>query len=183
MQYLGELGHDVHTVRNDAITIGQITALAPQCIVLSPGPCTPDEAGVCLDVVRHFAGVLPILGVCLGLQCIGQAFGGRIVHAPHVMHGKTSMIARDGLGVFAQLPTPFRCTRYHSLVIEPQSLPECLTVTATVAGDCSDTAQIMGARHTSLPIEGVQFHRESVMTEHGHRLLDNFVRGVAGIAV
>jgi anthranilate synthase component II len=183
VQYLGELGHEVRTVRNDQITIEEIGTIAPQCIVLSPGPCTPNEAGVCLDVVQHFADRIPLLGVCLGLQCIGQAFGGRIIHAREVMHGKTSMVAHDGQGVFADLPTPYRCTRYHSLVIDAESLPDCLQVTATVAGDSSGAAQIMGIRHNSLPIEGVQFHPESVLSEHGHRLLDNFVRRVAQVTV
>ena len=183
VQYLKELGHEVRTVRNDQVTIEEIANLAPQCIVLSPGPCTPDEAGMCLDVVKQFAGRIPLLGVCLGLQCIGQAFGGRIVHAREVMHGKTSMVAHDGQGVFTDLPSPYRCTRYHSLVIDAGSLPCCLQVTATVAGDSSDTPEIMGVRHNSMPIEGVQFHPESILTEHGHQLLDNFVRHVAEVSV
>ena len=183
VQYLKELGHEVRTVRNDQVTIEEIANLAPQCIVLSPGPCTPDEAGMCLDVVKQFAGRIPLLGVCLGLQCVGQAFGGRIVHAREVMHGKTSMVAHDGQGVFTDLPSPYRCTRYHSLVIDAGSLPCCLQVTATVAGDSSDAPEIMGVRHNSMPIEGVQFHPESILTEHGHQLLDNFVRHVAEVSV
>ena len=171
VQYLGELGQDVHTVRNDAITLDQIERLAPERIVISPGPCTPNEAGISVPLLRHFAGRLPILGVCLGHQAIGAAFGGRIVRARELMHGKTSLIEHTGKGVFQGLPSPFTVIRYHSLAIERASLPDCLEVTATTAD-----GEIMGVRHRELPIEGVQFHPESILTEHGHALLRNFLR-------
>jgi anthranilate synthase component II len=170
VQYFGELGEDVRVVRNDAIDLEGIAALAPARIVLSPGPCTPNEAGVSLPLIRAFAGKLPILGVCLGHQAIGQAFGGRVVHAGRVMHGKTSDIRHASKGVFAGLPSPFRATRYHSLVIERASLPDCLEITAE-----SEDGEIMGVRHKTLPVEGVQFHPESILTEHGHALLKNFL--------
>ena len=171
VQYFGELGEEVRVVRNDAIDIEDIAALAPARIVISPGPCTPSEAGISVPLIREFAGKLPILGVCLGHQAIGQAFGGRIVHAGRVMHGKTSAIRHASQGVFAGLPSPFRATRYHSLVIERASLPECLEVTAE-----SEDGEIMGVRHRQFALEGVQFHPESILTEHGHALLKNFLQ-------
>jgi anthranilate synthase component 2 len=172
-QYFGELGEEVQVVRNDAIDIKGIAALAPARIVISPGPCTPNEAGVSVPLVRAFAGKLPILGVCLGHQAIGQAFGGRIVHASRVMHGKTSGIRHASKGVFAGLPSPFLATRYHSLAIERASLPDCLEVTAE-----SEDGEIMGVRHRQFALEGVQFHPESILTEHGHALLKNFLESV-----
>jgi len=171
VQYFGELGEEVRVVRNDAIDITGIAALAPSRIVISPGPCTPKEAGISVPLVREFAGKLPILGVCLGHQVIGQAFGGRIAHAGRVMHGKTSDIRHAGKGVFAGLPSPFRATRYHSLVIERASLPDCLEITAE-----SEDGEIMGVRHRQFALEGVQFHPESILTEHGHVLLKNFLK-------
>ncbi|HPU54385.1 MAG TPA: aminodeoxychorismate/anthranilate synthase component II [Burkholderiaceae bacterium] len=171
VQYLGELGQDVRTVRNDAITLDEIERLAPERIVISPGPCTPNEAGISVPLLRHFAGRLPILGVCLGHQAIGAAFGGKIVRSRELMHGKTSLIEHTGKGVFEGLPSPYTVIRYHSLAIERASLPECLEVTATTAD-----GEIMGVRHRELPIEGVQFHPESILTEHGHALLRNFLR-------
>ena len=171
VQYFGELGEEVRVVRNDAIDVEGIAALAPARIVVSPGPCTPDEAGVSLAAIREFAGKLPILGVCLGHQAIGQAFGGRIVHAGLVMHGKTSRISHAGRGVFAGLPSPFLATRYHSLAIERASLPDCLEITAE-----SEDGEIMGVRHKEFELEGVQFHPESILSEHGHALLKNFLR-------
>ncbi len=176
VQYLGELGAEVKVVRNDRITVGEIESLAPGRIVLSPGPCTPNEAGVSLAVIEHFSGRLPILGVCLGHQSIGQAFGGRIVHAREIMHGKTSMIHHRGEGVFNGLDDPFEATRYHSLVIEKQSLPECLQLTAWTETEGREVDEIMGVRHREFPVEGVQFHPESILTEHGHDLLGNFLR-------
>jgi anthranilate synthase/aminodeoxychorismate synthase-like glutamine amidotransferase len=174
VQYLGELGADVHTVRNDAIDIAGIRALDPAGIVLSPGPCTPNEAGICLDVVHELAGVYPILGVCLGHQTIGQAFGGKVVRAREVMHGKVSDMHHSGKGVFAGLDNPFEATRYHSLIVERESLPEVLEETAwTELNGGRD--EIMGFRHRELPIEGVQFHPESILTRHGHDLLKNFL--------
>lgn len=177
VQYLGELGAEVRVFRNDAITLEEVERLAPERIVISPGPCTPNEAGVSVGLVRRFAGRVPILGVCLGHQCIGQAFGGRIVHAREIMHGKTSMIHHRGEGVLRGLPNPFEATRYHSLVIERASLPECLAVTAwTERGDGSED-EIMGVRHRELAVEGVQFHPESILTRVGHDLLRNFLEG------
>ena len=178
VQYLGELGAEVHVARNDAIDIATIERLAPERIVISPGPCTPNEAGVSLEVIRHFAGRLPLLGVCLGHQSIGQAFGGCIVHAAELMHGKTSPVHHHGTGVFRGLPSPYTATRYHSLVIEPESLPDCLEVTAWTGGEgTGHPYEIMGVRHRELDIEGVQFHPESILTEHGHALLKNFLEG------
>ena len=171
VQYFGELGEEVRVVRNDAIDIKGIAALGAARIVISPGPCTPKEAGVSVPLVREFAGTLPILGVCLGHQAIGEAFGARIVHAGRVMHGKTSDIRHSSKGVFAGLPSPFRATRYHSLAIERSSLPDCLEITA----ECED-GEIMGVRHRQFALEGVQFHPESILTEHGHALLKNFLR-------
>ncbi|HWH41965.1 MAG TPA: aminodeoxychorismate/anthranilate synthase component II [Usitatibacter sp.] len=170
VQYFGELGQEVKVVRNDEMSVEEIAALEPERIVLSPGPCTPNEAGVSLDVIRHLAGKLPILGVCLGHQAIGQAYGGHIVHAKTLMHGKVSSIHHSGKGVFAGLPSPYSATRYHSLAIERATCPAELEVTAW-----TEDGEIMGVRHRSLPIEGVQFHPESILTEHGHALLRNFL--------
>ncbi|HEX7560023.1 MAG TPA: aminodeoxychorismate/anthranilate synthase component II [Usitatibacter sp.] len=172
VQYLGELGEDVKVVRNDQLSVDEIEALAPERIVLSPGPCTPNEAGVSLELIPRFAGRIPILGVCLGHQAIGQAFGGRIVHAKTLMHGKVSRIHHAGAGVFRDLPTPYDATRYHSLAIERDSCPGALEVTAW-----TEDGEIMGVRHRTLPIEGVQFHPESILTQHGHALLSNFLKG------
>jgi anthranilate synthase component 2 len=170
VQYLGELGEEVVVYRNDEITLDEIEALKPAHVVISPGPCTPNEAGVSVPLIQRFAGQIPILGVCLGHQSIGQAFGGRIVHATQLMHGKTSLIHHKGAGVFKGLKEPLEATRYHSLVIERRSLPEMLEITAwTEDGD------IMGVRHRALPVEGVQFHPESILTEQGHELLRNFL--------
>jgi anthranilate synthase component 2 len=175
-QYLGELGEDVKVLRNDAIDVGGIRALAPARIVISPGPGTPDDAGITLAVIHALAGVIPILGVCLGHQAIGQAFGGKVVRAGRIMHGKTSPIRHRGGGVFAGLPDPFEATRYHSLVVERASLPECLEVTAWTENPDGSVEEIMGLRHRSLAVEGVQFHPESIETRHGHDLLRNFLR-------
>jgi anthranilate synthase component II len=171
VQYFGELGEDVKVVRNDEITVVQIATMNPQRIVVSPGPCTPNEAGVSVPVIRHFAGKIPLLGVCLGHQSIGQAFGGRIVHAKQLMHGKVSRISHQNAGVFRELPNPLTATRYHSLVIQRESLPDCLEVTAW-----TDDGEIMGVRHKELAVEGVQFHPESILTERGHDLLANFLK-------
>jgi len=176
VQYLGELGADVRVYRNDKITLPEMEALAPERIVISPGPCTPSEAGVSMPAIRHFAGRLPILGVCLGHQSIGQVFGGRIVHARQIMHGKTSLIYHDNVGVFAGLPNPFEATRYHSLVIEKASVPDCLEITAWTQTEDGEMDEIMGVRHREFPIEGVQFHPESILTEPGHALLANFLK-------
>ncbi|KAF7600349.1 MAG: anthranilate/aminodeoxychorismate synthase component II [Candidatus Dactylopiibacterium carminicum] len=170
VQYFGELGADVRVYRNDAITVSEIEALAPERIVISPGPCSPAEAGISVQTIRHFAGKLPILGVCLGHQSIGAAFGGKIVHARQLMHGKTSPILHADKGVFQGLPNPFIATRYHSLAIERESCPDSLEITAW-----TEDGEIMGVQHKTLPIEGVQFHPESICTEHGHRLLQNFL--------
>jgi len=175
VQYLGELGQEVAVYRNDALTVDDIEAMGPDHIVLSPGPCTPNEAGVSLAVVERFAGRISLLGVCLGHQAIGQAFGGRVVHATRVMHGKTSAIHHRGEGVFRGLPNPLEATRYHSLVLERSSLPECLEVTAWTENDDGTMEEIMGIRHRRLNVEGVQFHPESILTEAGHELLRNFV--------
>jgi anthranilate synthase component 2 len=174
VQYLGELGELVEVFRNDEISLAEIDAMAPQGIVISPGPCTPNEAGISMEVIRAFAGKIPILGICLGHQSIGQVYGGVVGRAKKVMHGKTSAIHHTGLGVFAGLPNPFTATRYHSLVVESDSLPDCLEVTAwTLVDGVID--EIMGVKHKSLLIEGVQFHPESILTEHGHDLLQSFV--------
>jgi anthranilate synthase component 2 len=170
VQYFGELGADVQVFRNDAITVDEVARLAPTQIVVSPGPCTPSEAGISVPLIQRFAGEIPVLGVCLGHQAIGQAFGGRIVRARRVMHGKLSPVMHDGRGVFAGVPAPFAVTRYHSLAIERESLPEDLEVTAT-----SDDGEIMGVRHRRHAVEGVQFHPEAILTEHGRRLLANFL--------
>jgi anthranilate synthase component 2 len=174
VQYLGELGAEVQVFRNDAITVDAVVRLAPTQIVVSPGPCTPNEAGISVPLIRRFAGEVPILGVCLGHQAIGQAFGGRIVRARRVMHGKLSPVTHDGRGVFAGVPAPFAATRYHSLAIERASLPDELEVTAT-----SEDGEIMGVRHRQYAVEGVQFHPEAILTEHGKRLLANFLEGKA----
>ncbi len=171
VQYFGELGADMRVVLNDEMDVAGIAALRPEKIVISPGPCSPNEAGVSLQVIAAFAGRVPILGVCLGHQAIGQAFGGRVVHARELMHGKTSPVAHAGVGVFAGLPTPFTATRYHSLAVERASLPADLEVTAS-----TEDGEIMGVRHRRFDVEGVQFHPESVLTEHGHRMLDNFLK-------
>ncbi len=171
VQYFGELGEEVKVVRNDEITLEQVSQLMPACVVISPGPCTPDEAGISLQLIQHYGGSLPLLGVCLGHQSIGQAFGGRIIRAKQVMHGKVSPIFHENSGVFRGLPNPFMATRYHSLIIERESLPDCLEITAW-----TETGEIMGIRHRTLTIEGVQFHPESVLSEHGHQLLKNFLQ-------
>jgi anthranilate synthase component 2 len=175
VQYLGELGADVHVYRNDRISLQEIEELQPERIVISPGPCTPNEAGVSIDTIRQFAGRVPILGVCLGHQSIGQAFGGHVGHARAIMHGKTSMMHHSNAGVFRGLPNPFEATRYHSLVIEPDSLPDCLEVTAWTKDDSGDVDEIMGVRHRTVAVEGVQFHPESILTGCGHELLKNFL--------
>jgi anthranilate synthase/aminodeoxychorismate synthase-like glutamine amidotransferase len=170
VQYLGELGADVRVYRNDQTTVSEIERLAPEKIVISPGPCTPREAGVSCEVIRHFAGRVPLLGVCLGHQCIGEVFGGEIVRAPSLFHGKTSMIYHDGRTIFQGLPRPFEATRYHSLVIRRETLPACLELSAE-----TDDGVIMGVRHRELPIEGVQFHPESILTREGKNVLANFL--------
>lgn len=175
VQYLGELGADVQVYRNDAITLEEIEALAPEKIVVSPGPCTPDQAGISMSVIERFAGQVPILGICLGHQSIGQVFGGKIVRANKVMHGKLSPIHHSGQGVFSSLDEPFTATRYHSLVVDKASLPDCLEVTAWTVDEAGEREEIMGLRHKTLAVEGVQFHPESILSEHGHDLLKNFL--------
>ena len=175
VQYLGELGAEVRVERNDALTLADIEALAPAKIVISPGPCTPNEAGISVPLIQAFAGRIPLLGVCLGHQSIGQAFGGRVVRARQVMHGKTSLIHHGGAGVFHGLPSPFEATRYHSLIIERASLPAGLEITAWTATEDGAIDEIMGVRHREFDVEGVQFHPESILTRHGHDLLRNFV--------
>ncbi|CAI8374060.1 aminodeoxychorismate/anthranilate synthase component II [Porticoccaceae bacterium] len=175
VQYLAELKADVKVYRNDEITIAEIEKLAPEKIVISPGPCTPNEAGVSVECINAFGGKIPILGICLGHQSIGQAFGGKIIRAKQVMHGKTSMIHHDNTGVFKDLSNPFEATRYHSLVIEQSSMPDCLEVNAWTENDDGSLDEIMGVRHKLLAIEGVQFHPESILTQHGHDLLNNFL--------
>lgn len=170
VQYFGELGADVRVFRNDAISLEQIEQLAPERIVISPGPCSPKEAGISVSAIQHFAGKLPVLGVCLGHQSIGAAFGGRIIHAKRQMHGKISPIHHADVGIFRGLPNPFNATRYHSLAIERETLPDCLEITAW-----TEDGEIMGVRHKTLAIEGLQFHPESIMTEGGHQLLQNFL--------
>ncbi|NMG44955.1 anthranilate/aminodeoxychorismate synthase component II [Aromatoleum toluvorans] len=170
VQYFGELGAQVKVYRNDEITLEQIALMKPEQLVVSPGPCTPAEAGISVPAIREFAGKIPILGVCLGHQSIGAAFGGKIVHAKRLMHGKTSPVHHENLGVFTGLPNPVTCTRYHSLAIERESMPDCLEVTAW-----TDDGEIMGVRHKTLAVEGVQFHPESILTEHGHAMLRNFL--------
>ena len=175
VQYLGELGADVEVHRNDQITVDEIKARSPERIMISPGPCTPDEAGVSMAAIKEFAGKLPILGVCLGHQSIGQVFGGKIIHAREIMHGKTSLIHHKGEHVFKGLENPYTATRYHSLVIDKNSLPDCLEVTAWTETENGEMDEIMGVRHKELAVEGVQFHPESILTEHGHDLLQNFL--------
>jgi anthranilate synthase component 2 len=170
VQYFGELGEDVRVVRNDEMTVPQLAALGADRIVLSPGPCSPNEAGVCLELLDRLKGTVPILGVCLGHQAIGQAFGGKVVHARTLMHGKVSLVHHEGRGVFSGLPTPYEATRYHSLAIERASCPQELEITAW-----TEDGEIMGVRHRTLPVEGVQFHPESILTQHGHALLRNFL--------
>lgn len=171
VQYLGELGQDVQVYRNDEIDLKKVAELKPQYIVISPGPCTPNEAGISVPLIHEFAGKIPLLGVCLGHQSIGQAFGGRIIKAKTLMHGKTSLIHHKSIGVFSKLPNPYTATRYHSLVIERETIPDCLEITAW-----TDDGEIMGVKHKTLAVEGVQFHPESVLTEHGHDLLNNFIK-------
>jgi anthranilate synthase component 2 len=175
VQYFGELGVDVQVFRNDQITVAEMAQLNPDQIVISPGPCTPNEAGVSVEAIQYFAGKKPILGVCLGHQSIGQAFGGHIVHAGAIMHGKTSMIHHNNRGIFKGINNPFEATRYHSLVIEKTSLPECLEITAWTENEQGELDEIMGVRHRNYAIEGMQFHPESILTEHGHDLLKNFL--------
>jgi anthranilate synthase component 2 len=175
VQYLGELGADVHVYRNDEITVTEIEKLAPSKIVISPGPCTPTEAGISLAVIEHFKGKIPILGICLGHQSIGQAFGGKIIRAGQVMHGKTSSIFHNNAGVFKGLTNPFTATRYHSLVIDRAHVPDCLEITDWTENQDGSMEEIMGVRHKTLDIEGVQFHPESILSEHGHDLLKNFL--------
>jgi len=177
VQYLGELKADVKVVRNDEITVNEIADLAPEKIVISPGPCTPNEAGISVATIERFAGEVPILGICLGHQSIGQAFGGKVVRARAVMHGKTSPIYHNNTGVFRGLPNPFEATRYHSLVVERESLPNCLEVTAWTQTEDGEIDEIMGFRHRELTVEGVQFHPESILTENGHDMLENFLKG------
>jgi anthranilate synthase component 2 len=175
VQYLGELGQDVRVARNDELSVEQIRKLAPERIVISPGPGTPEQAGVTLEMIDKLGGQIPILGVCLGLQCIGQVYGGKVARASAIMHGKTSLIHHTGKGVFARLPNAFTATRYHSLVIEKTSLPSVLELTAWTQNDDGSLDEIMGLRHKTLAVEGVQFHPESILTEHGHDLLRNFL--------
>ena len=176
VQYLGELGQDVHVHRNDEITLAQIKTMKPEKIVISPGPCTPNEAGISLALINEFAGKIPMLGVCLGHQSIGQAFGGRVIKAKTLMHGKTSLIHHNNTGVFKNLPNPYTATRYHSLVIERKTIPECLEITAWTQDVNGEFGEIMGVKHKTLAVEGVQFHPESILTEHGHDLLNNFLK-------
>ena len=175
VQYLSELGEDVRVYRNDEISIPEIRALSPDVIVISPGPCTPNEAGVSMDVVRAFEGEIPILGICLGHQSLGRVYGGKIVKAGQVMHGKTSLIHHTGEDVFTGLANPFTATRYHSLVVEKESLPDCFEMTAWTENDDGELEEIMGIRHRTFAMTGVQFHPESILTEHGHELLGNFL--------
>jgi len=175
VQYLGELGAEVLVKRNDEISVDDIRKLQPSHIVISPGPCTPNEAGISLQLIRECGGEFPILGVCLGHQAIGQVYGGKVVHAGRVMHGKTSMVYHDGKGVFRDLPSPYEVTRYHSLVIEKHSLPDVLELTAWTEDGNGGIEEIMGVRHRELPVEGVQFHPEAILTQHGHALLKNFL--------
>lgn len=171
VQYFGELGQEVKVIRNDAITVDEIGQMKPDYLVISPGPCAPAQAGVSLAAIKEYAGKIPLLGVCLGHQAIGEAFGGKIIHAQQLMHGKTSPVFHKDVGVFRGLPNPITCTRYHSLAIERASLPDCLEITAE-----TEDGEIMGVRHKTLPVEGVQFHPESILTEQGHQMLDNFLK-------
>lgn len=177
VQYFGELKVDVQVYRNDEITIDEIEKLKPEYLVISPGPCTPNEAGISIDVIRHFAGKIPILGVCLGHQSIGQAFGGKIIHAKEIMHGKTSQIFHKDEGVFKEIHSPLEATRYHSLVVDIETLPDCLEIIAWTENDVGTIDEIMGIRHKSQPIQGIQFHPESILTQHGHAMLKNFLDG------
>ncbi|NIR28060.1 MAG: aminodeoxychorismate/anthranilate synthase component II [Gammaproteobacteria bacterium] len=179
VQYLGELGAEVRVVRNDQVSLRQVEGLEPERIVISPGPCTPNEAGISVRLIQHFSGKIPILGVCLGHQCVGQAFGGRIVRARAVMHGKVSAVWHEGRGLFRGLGGPFEATRYHSLVIDKRALPGCLEVSAWTTTGAGEVDEIMAVRHRELPVVGVQFHPESILTEHGHDLLRNFLAGDA----
>ncbi len=179
VQYLGELGADIKVVRNDEITVDEVETLAPEKIVISPGPCTPNEAGISVAVIERFAGKIPLLGICLGHQSIGQAFGGDIVRARQVMHGKTSPIYHADKGVFRGLSNPYQATRYHSLVIDKNTLPDCLEITAWTQTEDGELDEIMGVRHKTLDVEGVQFHPESILTDHGHDLLRNFLEGTS----
>ena len=181
VQYLAELGAEVKVVRNDEISVDDVQALKPSHIVISPGPCTPNEAGISMGVIDRFRGVIPILGVCLGHQSIGQVYGGAVVRAPRVMHGKTSEIFHTGAGVFSGLPSPFVATRYHSLVLAPESLPDTLEVTAWTSFEDGSMEAIMGVRQVADGVEGVQFHPESILTEHGHALLNNFLTQGLGV--
>jgi len=180
VQYFAELGADVRVFRNDEITVQEIEAMNPDHLVISPGPCTPNEAGISMEAIRYFAGKLPILGICLGHQSIGQVFGGHIIRAGQVMHGKISAIHHADVGVFKGLNNPYNATRYHSLVIDKKTLPECLEITAWTENPDGSMEEIMGVRHRELPIEGVQFHPESILTEHGHDLLNNFLKMTKG---
>ena len=175
VQYFGELGAKVEVRRNDQITVAQVESLQPERIVISPGPCTPQEAGISIDLIRHFAGKVPVLGVCLGHQAIGAAFGGHVVRAPHLMHGKTSAVAHDGRTIFGGVPSPMTATRYHSLIVEEKTLPPTLEITAR-ATERDGSTVIMGVRHRSAPVEGVQFHPESVLTQSGKKLVGNFLQ-------
>jgi len=175
VQYLGELGADVEVFRNDGVTVDELRAMKPERIMISPGPCTPNEAGISMDVIRAFAGEVPILGVCLGHQSIGQVYGGDIVHAREIMHGKTSLVHHCGKYVFEGLDNPYTATRYHSLVIDRKTLPDCLEITAWTETEDGEMDEIMGVKHRQLAVEGVQFHPESILTEHGHDLLRNFL--------
>ncbi|GGA48391.1 aminodeoxychorismate/anthranilate synthase component II [Psychrobacillus lasiicapitis] len=177
VQYIGEIGVEVKVVRNDELTINEIERLAPQVIVVSPGPCTPNEAGISLEVITHFAGKIPIFGVCLGHQSIGQAFGGKVIRAERLMHGKTSPVYHDDKGVNEHMPNPFHATRYHSLLVEKESLPDCLEVTSW-----TEEGEIMGLRHKEFPIEGVQYHPESIMTQDGKKLIRNFIEKYSFLA-
>jgi anthranilate synthase component 2 len=175
VQYFGELGEEILVYRNDKISIPEIETLSPDKIVVSPGPCTPNEAGISIELIKHFKGKLPLLGVCLGHQSIGQAFGGRIVHAKEIMHGKTSEVHHNNIDVFSGLDNPFTATRYHSLVVEQETLPDCFEVTAWTQTEQGEVDEIMGVRHKKYAISGVQFHPESILTSYGHELLKNFL--------
>jgi anthranilate synthase component 2 len=179
VQYFGELGAEIEVHRNDQITVDEVAAKKPSHVVLSPGPCTPNEAGICLDLIARLQGRVPILGVCLGHQAIGQAFGGTVKRAREVMHGKTSRVHHRSRGVFKDLPSPYTATRYHSLIVDRADLPDCFEITAWTELEDGSTDEIMGLRHRSLPIEGVQFHPESILTEHGHQLLRNFLESTS----
>lgn len=175
VQYLGELKAEVKVFRNDEITLAEIEKMSPDHLMISPGPCTPNEAGISIEAIKYFAGKLPVLGVCLGHQSIGQAFGGKIIHARKIMHGKTSMMHHNNKGVFHGLESPFEATRYHSLVIEKESLPDCLEMTSWTETEDGQVDEIMGVRHKELAIEGVQFHPESILSQYGHKMLQNFL--------